>query len=77
MISGLRALRKETAVTRRQGVVLTGLAVGLETLNRANAETLSPSYRRARSDLEAVLINERDTLDSILELAPVDMGLEW
>jgi hypothetical protein len=51
------------------------LAVGLETLNGAKAETLSDSYKSARSDLEAVLLNERDTLDSILELAPRDRGL--
>ncbi|OGD20566.1 MAG: hypothetical protein A2W03_07885 [Candidatus Aminicenantes bacterium RBG_16_63_16] len=43
--------------------------VGLEQLNSAKAETLGEAYRMARVCVEAALINERDTLDSILELA--------
>ncbi len=43
--------------------------VGLEQINGAKAETLGESYRAARVYVEAALINEKDTLDSILELA--------
>lgn len=43
--------------------------VGLEQLNSAKAESLGDSYRSARVYVEAALLNEKDTLDSILELA--------
>jgi hypothetical protein len=43
--------------------------VGLEELNAAKEESLAESYKAARSYVEAALINERETLDSILELA--------
>jgi hypothetical protein len=43
--------------------------VGLEELNSGKPESLADSYKSARAFVEAVLINERDTLDSILELA--------
>jgi hypothetical protein len=43
--------------------------VGLEDLNSAKAESLAESYKSARAYVEAALINERETLDSILELA--------
>ncbi|MDH4272413.1 MAG: hypothetical protein OEW18_10630, partial [Candidatus Aminicenantes bacterium] len=45
------------------------LQVALEELNSAKAETLAESYKSARTYIEAALLNERDTLDSILELA--------
>ncbi len=43
--------------------------VGLEQLNSAKAETLAEAYKTSRVCVEAALINEKDTLDSILELA--------
>jgi Peptidase family M28 len=43
--------------------------VGLEELNSAQAESLAESFKSARGYVEAALINERETLDSILELA--------
>jgi Spy/CpxP family protein refolding chaperone len=52
--------------TRRLGHQL---MVGLEDLNRAEAGSLSEAYRSARTRLKAALINEMNTLDSILELA--------
>jgi hypothetical protein len=58
----------ETAsnATRRFGHQL---AVGLERLNSAKAESFADSYKSARAVIEAALTNERETLDSILELA--------
>jgi aminopeptidase YwaD len=43
--------------------------LGLEQLNNATAETLPEAYRMARAYVEAAHRNERDTLDSIMELA--------
>ena len=43
--------------------------VGLEIMNNAEAETLAQSYKKARLPLEMAMINEKETLDSILELA--------
>jgi hypothetical protein len=51
--------------TRRLGHQL---QVALEELNSAKPESLSESYKAARGYIEAALMNERDTLDSILEL---------
>ncbi len=45
------------------------LAAGLETLNRAEAKTLLDSYKAARAFVEGAMVNERDTLDSVLQLA--------
>ncbi|MGB7296753.1 MAG: M28 family peptidase, partial [Candidatus Aminicenantales bacterium] len=45
------------------------LQVALEELNAAKAESLGEAYKSARSYIEAAQLNERDTLDSILELA--------
>ena len=58
----------ETAsnATRRLGHQL---AVGLEGLNSAEADSFTDSYKSARAVIEAALTNERETLDSILELA--------
>ena len=58
----------ETAsnATRRLGHQL---QVGLEELNSAQAGSLAGAYKYARTYVEAALMNERDTLDSILELA--------
>jgi aminopeptidase YwaD len=52
--------------TRRLGHQL---QAALEELNSAKAESLAESYKSARTYIEAALMNERDTLDSILELA--------
>jgi aminopeptidase YwaD len=64
----------ETAsnATRRLGHQL---VVGLETLNRADAGSFAEARRTARWTLEAAVMNEKDTLDSILELAPGDAAL--
>jgi aminopeptidase YwaD len=45
------------------------LMVGLEQLNAATADSLGDAYGSARVFVEAALVNEKDTLDSILELA--------
>jgi len=45
------------------------VVVGLEALNGAKAETFVEAYRYARSVIDAALINEKETLDSILQLA--------
>ena len=52
--------------TRRLGHQL---QVALEEINVAKGESLADSYKSARAYIEAALICERDTLDSILELA--------
>jgi hypothetical protein len=44
-------------------------AVGLESLNKASADTLPESYKSARIQVTAAMANEKDTLGSILELA--------
>ena len=64
----------ETAsnATRRLGHQL---AVGLEDLNAATKETLAQAYKDAVWTLDAAVINEEDTLSSILELAPGKTGL--
>lgn len=46
------------------------LVVAMETLNRAGAESLDEDYRFARGTLEAAIMNEKNTLESVLELAP-------
>jgi len=43
--------------------------VSLEDLNQATAETLSKAYKMARMRLQLVAKNEKETLDSVLELA--------
>jgi aminopeptidase YwaD len=58
--------------TRRLGHQL---VVGLETLNRAKAESLDEDFRYARGAFEAAVMNEKETLESILELAPGETRL--
>ena len=58
--------------TRRLGHQL---VVSLETLNRATAESLAEDARFARDIFEASVMNEKDTLGSVLELAPGDASL--
>ncbi len=58
--------------TRRLGHQL---VVGLEILNKAKPDTLPLEYKRARWSFEAAIMNERETLDSIIELAPGDKSL--
>jgi aminopeptidase YwaD len=53
--------------TRRLGHQL---AVAVEALNQAKAETLAEDHKYARGILEAAVLNEKDTLASVLELAP-------
>ena len=64
----------ETAAnaTRRLGHQL---AVAMETLNRATAETLAEDHKFVRGILEAAVLNEKETLGSILELAPASADL--
>ena len=58
--------------TRRLGHQL---VVSLETLNRATAESFGEEVRFARDIFEAAVMNEKDTLGSVLELAPGDASL--
>jgi aminopeptidase YwaD len=58
--------------TRRLGHQL---VVSLETLNRATAESFGADARFARDIFEAAVMNEKDTLGSVLELAPGDASL--
>lgn len=61
-------IASETAsnATRRLGHQL---QVALEELNAAQPDSLAEAYKSARFVIEAAQMNERDTLDSILELA--------
>jgi hypothetical protein len=45
------------------------LVRGLEALNAATPETLEAAYRTARSYVEAATINEKDTIESVTQLA--------
>jgi len=45
------------------------LVVGLETLNKADAKNLLDAFKDARSYVEGGVLNEKDTLGSILQLA--------
>ena len=45
------------------------LARGLEELNNATAETLAEAYKAARTFIEATVVNEKDTLESVNQLA--------
>ena len=58
--------------TRRLGHQLN---VAVETLNRAKAETLAEEHKFARGILEAAVLNEKETLASLLELAPASADL--
>jgi len=57
--------------TRRLGHYL---VAGLETLNRAEAKTFEDAYRDARAFVEAGVLNEKDTLDSVLQLVADKAG---
>jgi hypothetical protein len=58
--------------TRRLGQQL---VVSLETLNRATEGSFGADARFARDIFEAAVMNEKDTLGSVLELAPGDASL--
>ncbi len=58
--------------TRRLGHEM---SVALEALNGAKAGTLAADHKYARGILEAAVINEKDTLASVLELAPASADL--
>ena len=45
------------------------LNIGLETLNRADDKTLLDALKEARGYIEGGVLNEKDTLDSVLQLA--------
>jgi aminopeptidase YwaD len=45
------------------------LVVGLDILNKADSESLARAYKKARLHVEMAMINEKETLASILELA--------
>jgi len=51
------------------------LVVGLETLNRATDKDLLDSYKAARAYVEGAAINEKDTLDSVLQLVADKTGI--
>jgi aminopeptidase YwaD len=67
-------IASETAsnATRRLGHQL---AVVLETLNGAAAETIAADHLWGRGVLEAAVMNEKETLESVRELAPGDTAL--
>jgi len=52
--------------TRRLGHKL---VVAMEILNQADADTLAQSYKEARLHVELAMVNEKETLESVLELA--------
>ncbi len=52
------------------------LAVALDAVNRAKAEDLPGELKFARGLIDAAVINERDTLDSVRELSPADKELQ-
>ncbi|MEW5983801.1 MAG: M28 family peptidase [Acidobacteriota bacterium] len=52
--------------TRRLGIQL---ARGVAEMDAASTDTMAGAYRRARGHIEAAVINERDTLETINELA--------
>ncbi len=58
--------------TRRLGHQL---AAALEALNGAKAETFADESRYAKGLLEAAVLNEKETLATVLELAPGDAAL--
>ncbi|MBP7707047.1 MAG: M28 family peptidase [Candidatus Aminicenantes bacterium] len=68
------AIAAETAAngTRRIGHLLT---VALEALNASTAGSFDEDFRYARGLVEAAVINEKETLATVLELAPGDAGL--
>jgi hypothetical protein len=67
--AGAETLAGEIAsnATRRLGHTL---VVAMETLNKATAETFAEDSAYARGIIEAAVMNERETLASVLELAP-------
>jgi len=62
---------KIAAETAANGVRRLGhaLTVGVEILNAADAASLATAYRAARGQVEAAIVNEKETLGSVLELA--------
>ncbi len=49
--------------------------VAQEMLNRSDPDSLAEDYKSAQWLIDAAVMNEQDTLDSIIELAPKDSGL--
>lgn len=51
------------------------LARALDELSHATAENLTPLYKKVRGYIEGSLLNEIETVETTLELAPSDAGL--
>jgi len=51
------------------------LVVGLETLNKATDKNLPDAFKEARGYIEGGTLNEKDTLDSVLQLASDKAGV--
>ncbi len=51
------------------------LVVGLETLNKATDKTLLDAFKEARGYIEGGMLNEKDTLDSVLQLVADKTGV--
>jgi hypothetical protein len=63
--------KKIAAETTSNGTRRLGhqFVIALELLNEATSETLAESYKAARAQVEVSLVNEKATLDTVLELA--------
>lgn len=51
-------------------------ARGLDELSKVNAENLGPVYKKVRGYIDGTMLNEIETVESSLELAPGDAGLK-
>jgi hypothetical protein len=69
---------KIAAETFSNGVRRLGIqsARALDELSKATKENLDPVYRKVRGYLDAAMINEIETVESTLELAPGDAQLQ-
>ncbi len=52
------------------------LAFAMDELNHCDAESFEATYKRVSRNLDAIFMNEKETLGSILELAPADASLK-
>ncbi len=51
-------------------------ARGLDEISKVTAENLAPVYKKVRGYIDATMINEIETIESSLELAPADAQLQ-
>jgi hypothetical protein len=51
-------------------------ARGLDKISKVTAENLAPVYKKVRGYIDATMINEIETIESSLELAPADVQLQ-